>query len=144
MPECWLTKTIDQKLVPDDDVSRQYVKKLKAGEPVMVVIRKPRNIKFHRKLFALLNLAFENQDKYDDFEAFRKEVVMRAGFWEEHHHLSGAISYTAKSLSFATMDELEFSMVYDKVIDAIIQHFMPGTDAGELEAAVSDVLSFAA
>lgn len=137
-----MKRSVQQSLVPDNEEARQYVQHLKFGEPVMVTVKRPRNIQFHRKFFALLNVAFENQDKYEDFEAFRKEVTMRAGYWEEHVHITGQISYTAKSISFASMDELEFADLYDKAVTAIIQHFMVGADEHELTRAVEEVLSF--
>ena len=84
-----MIKGLNQQLVPDDDIGRSYLKKIKAGDSILVTLKKPRNIKFHRKYFALLNLAFENQDRYEHFEALRKEVIMRAGFWEEHVHVTG-------------------------------------------------------
>ena len=143
MPEFFMIKELGQKLVPDDDHARSYLKRIKAGEPVLVVVRKPRNVKFHRKFFALLNVAFENQDRYDDFEAFRKEVTMRAGQWEEHKHVTGTVSYTAKSIAFHNMDDLAFGELYQKAITAIIEHFMPGMDPDELSRAVDEVLGFA-
>ena len=144
MPDFFMLKDLEQRLLPDDDTARAYLKRLKPGEPVLVNVKKPRNIKFHRKFFALLQIAFDNQDKYDDFEAFRKEVTMRAGHWQEHVHVTGAVSYTAKSIAFHNMDELEFSQLYSQAIDAIIAYFMPDTDPEELNRAVEEVLGFAA
>ena len=144
MPDFFMLKDLEQRLLPDDDTGRAYLKRLKPGEPVLVNVKKPRNIKFHRKFFALLQIAFDNQDKYDDFEAFRKEVTMRAGHWQEHVHVTGAVSYTAKSIAFHNMDELEFSQLYSQAIDAIIAYFMPDTDPEELNRAVEEVLGFAA
>ena len=143
MPSFFMLKDLEQRLVPDDDEARKYLKRLKPGEPVLVSVKKPRNIQFHRKYFSLLNLAFSNQDVYDDFEAFRKEVAMRAGFWQEHIHVTGAISYTAKSIAFHAMDELEFADLYQKSIDAIIAYFMPDTDPEQLAQAVEEIVGFA-
>lgn len=145
MPEFFMTKTLAQELVPDDDEARAYLKRLKAGDSVLVSVRKPRNLFFHRKWWALINTVFDNQDVYDNKEAMRKEIIMRAGFWVEHVHVTGTISYTAKSISFASMDELEFADLYDKSIDVILKYFMPGTDEAELRKVVEDeVLRFAA
>lgn len=142
MPSFWVRKTASQSLAATDDEGREYLKGLALGEPVMVTVKKPRNGKFHRKYFALLGVAFENQDKYEDREAFRAEVIMRAGYWVEHVHVSGKVSYTAKSISFASMDELEFSELYRKSVDVIINYFMPGMEPGELDRAVNEVLNF--
>lgn len=128
--------------VPDDAAGAEYMRGIKIGDVLRAEITKPRNGKFHRKFFKLLEVAFENQDKYDVFEAFRAEVTMRSGFFIEHHHVTGAISYQPKSIAFGKMDELEFSKLYNKAIDVIIKNFMPGTDADELNQAVNEIVGF--
>jgi len=142
MPDIWCSKNYNHCLEPADQVAKDYLKKLKAGETILVNVKKPRNIKFHRKYFALLSVAWENQEKYEAFEAMRKEVIMRAGWFVEHHHLTGAISYEAKSIAFHNMDELEFDDLYNKSIDVILKHFMPGGDADALQNAVDQILGF--
>ena len=136
--EIWLIKNQFGKLSAEDDAAKKVLSKIKTGEQVQVTIKKPRNVLFHRKFFALCQVVFDNQEVYDDFEAFRKELTMRAAYWKEHHHVTGAISYEAKSISFAAMDDLEFGELYDKAINAAIDHFIPGTDRGELEEAILD------
>ena len=106
MPDLWLHKTQLGHLAPSDAQAKEYLRRIKKESPLLVKITKPRNVGFHRKFFALMDIGFENQEKYDTLEAFRKEVVMRAGWFVEHHHLTGKISYEAKSISFAKMDEL--------------------------------------
>lgn len=143
MPDLYMRKAINNTLVPSEIDAARYVRALKTGEDVMVTIKKPRNIQFHRKFFALLRLAYENQDKYDTFEAFRHEVTLRSGFFTEHVHVTGKISYLPKSLSFDNMDELEFGKLYQKAIDVIIKHFMVGTDPDELARQAEGYVSFA-
>ena len=47
-------------LVPLDDNDLQQKKRLRLGSEVRVHVTLPRNIKFHRKFFALLNIVFNN------------------------------------------------------------------------------------
>jgi len=138
-----MRKNLNQCLEPADEIARDYLKNIAVGETYRVEIRKPRNIQFHRKFMALIKIAWENQDKYDAFTTVRKEIIMRAGFYTEHHHLTGKISYEAKSIAFANMDELEFADLYSKSIDVILQYFMPDTDAESLNQAVEEVIGFA-
>ena len=142
MPELWFGKTELGHLAPLDEKAKSYLKGLKRDQPVYVTLRKPRNPGFHRKFFALMQIGFDNQEKYDALEAFRKEVTMRAGWYVEHHHLTGKISYEAKSISFSAMDELEFQELFYKCIDIIIEHFMPGTDRQAIEAEVERITGF--
>ena len=135
MPKVYMRRSRDT-LVPGDKVSEALLKKVPMGTFVEVEIKRPRNLQFHRKFFALLHTVFDNQEKYEDFEAFRKEVTMRCGYWKEHHHLSGKVSYEAKSISFADMDELEFAELYEKAIQVLLENFIPGTDIDALEREV--------
>jgi hypothetical protein len=135
--KCWL-KRVQNSLVAGDEVAEAYVQKIPMGEFVEVDIRRPRNVQFHRKFFALLHVVFHNQERYEDFEAFRKEVTMRCGWWREHHHVTGKISYEAKSIAFHKMDEIEFAELYEKAISVILEHFIPGIDVAELEREVRE------
>jgi hypothetical protein len=124
-----------------DADSAEYVKKLTEGEVIESKVRRARNYQFHKKFFALLAFAFDNQEKYDTPEAFRAEVTMRAGWYQEHHHLSGAISYSPKSIAFDKMDELEFGRLYQAVIDVILKHFLHGMTEPALRAATAEEIA---
>lgn len=135
-----LLKAHNQSLRAADAQAEKYLSKIPFGEQVVCTIKRPRNPKFHRKLFSLFSLVFENQELYDNFDRFRKEIVMRAGFYEEHTHLTGKVSYVAKSLAFDKMDETEFSELYDKCCGVIIQYFWPDISRHQLEEAVLDYM----
>jgi len=90
------------------------------GEHYEVEIRKKRNIMFHRKFFALINLCFENQENYKHVDDLRKELVIDAGFSREITTHHGEIKKEALSLSFASMDEIQFEDVYNKVLTEVM------------------------
>ena len=121
-----------------DAASEAYLKKLGMGEMVRVKVTKPRNIKFHRKFFALLNVGFENQDIYTDFEHWRRAVTIEAGYFEDLRMIDGTTQREAKSISFARMDELEFSNLYYAALD-VIAKFLGADD----ESLAREVESFA-
>ncbi len=106
-------------------------------------IKKPRNIKFHRKFMALLNVVFDNQEIYTNFDAMRYEITMRSGFFMAHTNIKGETMYFPKSIAFANMDELEFNKLFDKAIDVILKHFMPKASRQEIDKMVLITLSFA-
>jgi hypothetical protein len=56
------------RLIPCDDAASAMLMKIKHGDVVQVEIKRPRNIMHHRKFFALINLVFENQAKYESPE----------------------------------------------------------------------------
>lgn len=112
-------------LIPmyDDDYDNK--KKLKVGESYTATITVARNIKFHRKYFAMINTAYDyltekQQQAFRSRDAFRKQVQTAAGFYEpvwsiKHNEF---LEYP-KSIAFDKMDEKEFSEVYDRVLDVI-------------------------
>ena len=141
MPRLNMLKAHNQSLRPADAQAEAYMGKIPFAEQVVVKISRPRNPEFHRKLFSLLSLVFENQERYQNFENFRHEIVMRAGFFEQHVHLTGKVSYVAKSLAFDKMDETEFADLYDRCCAVIQQYFWPEIEAAEIEEAVLDYMS---
>ncbi len=109
--------------------------KLKLGETYEVEIKKKRNIKFHKKLFALLNLAYNNQEQFNNFEEFRSYVTMRAGFYKRIVTEKGEF-FLPKSISFSSMDEVEFNHFYDQVFSFILLFLDCSND--DLFSALSD------
>jgi len=92
--------------------------KLKLGEEYEVEIKKKRNYKFHKKYFALLNLCFENQDKFEDINDLRYYLTMKSGFVKKIDTGNG-IMHIPKSISFSNMDEIEFDNLYQLTITTV-------------------------
>lgn len=135
-------KKIGGALIPDDDATVDQLQKLKVGEVVRVEYKRPRNVKFHRKFMALVNLVFDNQEKYNNREALLTELKLQVGHYEEHITLGGKVVYQPKSISFASMDEDEFTQFYSKVVDVVLRYFLTGMDEDELNSMVDSVLGF--
>ena len=57
MAEILMTKTISGQLAPMDDFAVQKIAALKVGQAVKITYKRVRNPRFHRKAFALFNLA---------------------------------------------------------------------------------------
>ena len=117
----FLVKKHFGKLIPvyNSDAERLKDARLKEGEVYEVEIKHKRNIDFHRKYFALINLCFDNQDTFEDFEDLREELIIKAGYFKEVPTLDNNTKKKALSISFANMDDIEFSDLYKKTIDAI-------------------------
>lgn len=98
----------------------ETAKKISLNEPIEFEFTKKRNVKFHRKFFALLNLVFENQEQYNNIEHLRKDLTISAGYYDLRYNIEGVEIREPKSISFAKMDELEFSEVYNRVIDVVV------------------------
>ena len=121
MKEVFLVKT-RTGFMPAYAADSEIIGKIPAGEMVKAKITRDRNIGFHRKFFALLNIAYENlPEQYNmSFENFREEIIKKAGYYESYINFAGKEVYRAKSISFANMDQGEFEELYSKVLDVIL------------------------
>lgn len=134
MSEMYLIKASTGGFYPANTDSRDTACRLKIGETYKFKCSKPRNYAFHKKYFALLNLAFENQEKYETFEHFRDAVTMQSGWYETHVSLrDNELICKPKSISFSKMDEMEFGKLYDKTINVILKYVMRGSSLEEIE-----------
>ncbi len=116
-------------LIPFGEDGVKAVQSLKHGQTVKAVITRPRNIKFHRKFFSLLNFGFDywqpepaewqGIQAEKSFKIFREQTTILAGYREVTHNLDGSVKVVAKSISFASMDESEFNDLYKAVYSVI-------------------------
>ena len=134
--ELYLFKNLNGTFTPCHSSDHDKAKKLKAGEEYLCKVTRPRNIKFHRKYFALLNLAFDNQDQFSVFDRFREAVTIAAGYTERKGHLDGTTRLEAKSISFGSMDEDEFIELYSSTLDVIIK--VLGVTSHEIEQNIQE------
>lgn len=96
--------------------------KIPIGETFEIEFKKQRNILFHRKMFALFKLVFENQEAYSNLNDLRRDLTITAGYYNETANvLTGEVFKHAKSISFASMDNVEFSELYEAIKTVIIQ-----------------------
>lgn len=128
---------------------------LEPGEMAVADMRFPRNPKFHRKFFALLQIGFDaweparKRKKYKgkpvlkNFEQFREDVTILAGYYEQTFNLRGEMKLKAKSIKFASMDEAEFERLYSSVADVLLQNVLQNySGREELDDVVDKILGF--
>lgn len=120
----------------DDDYDEK--KKLKIGETYKAKITLARNVRFHRKYFALINLAWEYQNERtiahfrNSVELFRKTVEIAAGHCEQVYSIERREWLEIpKSIAFDKMDEAAFSDLYERVKDVIFSTFLHNVDEEE-------------
>lgn len=132
-----------------------FLRKAEPGEMVEIKTLRPRNAKFHRKFFALLTVGFEaweparKRKTYKgrpiakNFERFRKDIIILAGFYEQTFDLRGRMKLEAKSISFANMEDEEFEQVYSAVADVLLAKVLTTYKGrAELDAVVEQIMGF--
>ena len=140
-------------LVPDGQDAAEWFAKVKPGARVAAKVSVPRNPRFHRKFFAMLNVAYANWDNPTvetplgpaqcSFNKFRKEVCMLAGYSKPVVNVRGEVEFEAESIKFASMDEAEFAKLYSAVCNVILTRFLPQWNEADLDrAAEAFILGF--
>lgn len=118
-----LVKGFDNKFTCAYDSDYEKLKRIKPNEMIECEIKKKRNIKFHRKFFALMNMIYQNQERYNNIDDLREDLTIEAGYFIKRENINGEVIKRAKSISFAKMDEHEFNNFYSAVLDEIVKHF---------------------
>ena len=134
MARLYLRKTLTG-FAPADEETRALGKKYKLGDIYRADVVKPRSYQHHKLCMALLTLTFQNQERYANFDEFRRAVAMAAGHCEELHTLDGEVLKLPKSLSYDALDEVEFTQVMAAMMTVCCG--ILGLTAPELEAEVS-------
>jgi hypothetical protein len=139
MAEILLIKELSGKFIPAYDTDLELAKKIKVGDIYRFKYSRPRNIKFHKKFFALIKLVFENQENYTDIDDLRYDLTIEAGFWEEKtNFITGEVKRIAKSINFGSMDEDEFSKLYTSMLDTVIRVF--GWSGEDIEENIAEFM----
>ena len=124
-----------------DDQVKAY--KVGQGEVVQCKSVDQRNIKFHRKFFALINVAWDNlpesmDEHFPTPEHLRKELTKRAGFYETYTDFKGNVQHIPQSIAFAKMKPEEFDDLYNRVLDVVIKHILPDSDRELIETMIAN------
>jgi len=152
----FLVKSSGGYFVPASDLDRDASEKLKNGIVYSAEIKKERNSLFHRKVLALLRLGFDSWDPTPsifltsgeplaaekDFDKFREDVTVLAGHYVATYALDGSISLEAKSISFASMDEIEFEALFSRFVDVLLKDVLSKYTRDDIDSTVNQLLGF--
>lgn len=157
MTELVLTRTPSGSLAPADGPSAEFIGKLKIGAGLRGEFKRQRNPKFHRKAFALFNLAFDLWDAPEleykgqpvakNFDRFRRDLTILAGHYEAATNLRGEVRLEAKSLSFGSMGEEEFAQVYAGILAVVWDRVLRSkgfSSSADVDRVVEELLRFEA
>jgi hypothetical protein len=104
-----------RKLIAEYESDINKISKLKSGTLYKWAVTSPRNLGFHKKFFALLNLGFDNQEHYSDFDVYREIIIMRSGYFKTVPTEKGTV-YLPLSISFGSMTQEKFEELFDAVL----------------------------
>ncbi len=111
--------------------------KLRQGE-CRVEIKRPRNVQFHKLFYALVQLLLNNQDYYKKPEQLVNFFKRNTGLYDVFMDHKGVEHIEYKSISFSSMDDIEFNDFYSACVVLSIE--IVGCTESELR---NEVLKFA-
>lgn len=123
-------------LAPLDELESEELKSLKNGEQYEIEIIRTRNPAFHRKVFAFFKFCFNHWaadktewryfDERTQFDTFRKNLTVLAGYKVASYTIDGRMRVEAQSLSYGNMEQDEFERCYSALINAAMQNIFKG------------------
>jgi len=140
MAEAFFIKSPSGVLTPASDADKAEIDKLRSGQAVRVKFTRVRNLKFHRKWFALARFAYDYWEPTvkvkearralafeaeRNFDRFRKDLIILAGYYEAFYRIDGTVRVEAKSIAFENMSEEEFEKLFSATIDVVLKHICP-------------------
>ena len=139
-------------LMPASEADTETLANITEGETVRADIKRPRNVAYHRKYFALLDVLFNIFDPepvshkgeiaIKNRERFRKDIAIATGHYELVVSIKGECKAEAKSISFASMDETQFSELYSRTIDYGLLRIAKGKTKAEIDNWVAQIIDF--
>ena len=128
-----------QALYAVDASGEAVMRSIAQGEIVGIEIRRPRNVQFHRKLFAMLSIILENQDYYRSIDDLLDVCKIRCGHYRVVETKLGQVLIPS-SISFAAMDEVAFAEFYDKAVAWVATEVIPGLERHDVDEEVRAAL----
>lgn len=139
-------------LIPSSECDQENIALMTDGKTYKCEFSSPRNIKFHRRYFALLDVLFnifepEPVSHKGEFaiksrERFRKDIAIATGHYELVVSIKGECKAEAKSISFARMDDVQFADLYSKTIDYGLLRIAKGKTREQIDNWVNSILDF--
>lgn len=126
-------------LSPMDDLGREFLAGYKQGDLIRVKTTKVRNPQHHRLFFALVNIVYDNQDHYESVEHLLTALKIALGHCDTVICKDGNPAYIPKSISFAKMDQTEFDAFFNRAVELVCKHFLPGVKDEDLRREILDM-----
>jgi hypothetical protein len=127
MAELWMKRS-PRGLEAADDDGATYLRRVPQNTVVRVEVWKPRNIKHHRKFFALLSVVNDSTGLWSSVDELLVELKFRVGLVDQVALRStGEIVKVPGSIAFHNMDDAAFDQFFDRCL-AVLCEMAGGID----------------
>lgn len=127
-------------LSPVDSIGIEALAGFDNGATVKAAITQPRNIRFHRMWFALLQTVFESQTLFTTLDEMHAAIKIGVGYFEERRTLKGHTYIHPKSISFSKLDNAGFKQFFDRALDVVLTNILPNVKRADIEDRVFEIL----
>lgn len=144
MADLFLKRTLSG-FAPADEASSDAMKSYKIGDTFRASVVKPRNLRNHRRWWALCNLIYQNSDQYKSVDQVHDHLKILAGHCTQIVSKStGEVYLVAESISFGKLDEAQFQEVFQRAVIAVTEHIIPGIDTDDVVYEIEKLCGLAA
>lgn len=111
-------------LIPASRDARDAVGAMAEGDTRLFEQLNPRNMKQHRKFFALLGNVVEASGEWASVENLRRDLLLNTGRFDEVvDRFTGQVHKIPHSMAVASMTKAEFERLYDDCMKLLTEHF---------------------
>ena len=122
-------------LIPVSELEAEKLSRIKTMTLVNAEIKQPRNHQFHKKVFAFFNFCFEHWQCENDcfshqkqFDVFRAQLTVLAGYYDTYHKIGGGVRVEAKSISYSAMTQDDFEQFFIALTNTAMKHIFKSAD----------------
>ena len=98
----------------------EFYDKIRDGVTFTADVKIVRCPGLHRKYFKMLRVVLHNLPEnlgFKSVDSLREELMFRSGYFQKFSLTSGEEVYKVQSISFESMDQLQFEEVYNRCFD---------------------------
>jgi len=123
-------------LVPTNVVAREAVGKMKDGGEAFFAAWRPRNLKQHRKFFAVLNNVVQATGEWPSVDALRFDIMRDLKRGTEYvSPVDGTVHFFPESMAVASMPREEFERLYEDTMRWLMDRYQCDPEFLTVEAA---------
>ena len=157
MPATVLMRVVNGNLQPMNDRARVALSKIGHAKIVKIEVKQPRNVRFHRKYWKLIDTVYDNVESlaYPDLDDFHDAIKIMVGCRKrlqfpkdirdpetgEIIARKGTVVFVPGSIAFHNMTEATFEKFFNRVCDLVVTYFWPTVTAEWLRAEIEKLVS---
>ena len=122
-------------LRPHTEEATAWARRMNPGDIIEVDVVRPRSQQHHRLFFAMLKIVNDNRDG-GSVDELLDIIKIGAGHTYVVELPGGFLYRVPKSVSFAKMDQDQFSAFFNSAVDYIVSDILPGIDKAALTAEI--------